>query len=651
MTATLPQPAAAGGAAGLTAFVVTAAPYSATGLGVADDTVALQAAIDAASAAGGGIVYVPPGTYRIATTLNLKSNVWLFGAGRGASILLLDDVAAVGIGLNNGAGTTGSTTLSANLTEYSTTATVTSAAGFSIGDVVEFSSANDRYGTWTVKITNIVGTTITLEEPSPAILLTSDTAVMRKWALATNVKWTDLTVRTNAVTPTLRTQPIWLTRFNGLHMERIAIDRSARDTANFEHGLDLTVRDCEGRDCIANGTALGWSVFSTTNAKLSGLRSHNCALGVTLYGSPRSTVSDCQTINSTSLGSRGLKVEAGSNYSTVTNCVISNVDTGHDGFHISDCWGVVMDNFSADSCGEGVSITETITGRTHDITLSNFSIRKTTEVGGGYGIRVSAVLVTNAMRLVIGPGTIADTLGAGISIAGGTDFTISGVIFTGTGKSGISFTPASSVDLWASISNCEFSNCGTSGSDGCIFLQNANRVNVTGGVMRSYFSTASGIQISATGNPTNNHFSNVIIDNAGSGAPYTNSGTGTNILEGLNWTSEFPNFGANDIVRVPPRQVTLTDAATVTLRASRGTYFTLSAGAGRTIAAPTDPAKGMEITIDILNNTGGAITTTWNAAYKLGGAWTDPATTKRRTIRFRYDGTSWIEIARATGDI
>jgi hypothetical protein len=39
--------------------------YGAVGDGAADDTVAIQDAIDAASAAGGGVIYVPPGDYLI----------------------------------------------------------------------------------------------------------------------------------------------------------------------------------------------------------------------------------------------------------------------------------------------------------------------------------------------------------------------------------------------------------------------------------------------------------------------------------------------------------------------------------------------------------------------------------------------------------
>lgn len=61
-------------------FNVATAPYSAVGNGVADDTTPLQTAIDAASSAGGGIVFLPRGTYKV-TGLTLKNGVKLVSYG------------------------------------------------------------------------------------------------------------------------------------------------------------------------------------------------------------------------------------------------------------------------------------------------------------------------------------------------------------------------------------------------------------------------------------------------------------------------------------------------------------------------------------------------------------------------------------------
>ncbi len=53
--------------------------YGATGDGVTDDTAAIQAAINAASAGGGGIVWLPTGTYLISDQLVTYANVVLAG--------------------------------------------------------------------------------------------------------------------------------------------------------------------------------------------------------------------------------------------------------------------------------------------------------------------------------------------------------------------------------------------------------------------------------------------------------------------------------------------------------------------------------------------------------------------------------------------
>jgi len=63
-------------------LMINVKSYGAVGDGAADDTTAFQNALNAASAAGGGIVWVPTGTYKILTHLTIPSHVTLEGVFR-----------------------------------------------------------------------------------------------------------------------------------------------------------------------------------------------------------------------------------------------------------------------------------------------------------------------------------------------------------------------------------------------------------------------------------------------------------------------------------------------------------------------------------------------------------------------------------------
>ena len=70
-----------------TASVFNVKSYGALGDGAADDTAEVQAAIDAAEAAGGGVVYFPEGTYLMSAGLTTTEAIALVGDGKQLTIL------------------------------------------------------------------------------------------------------------------------------------------------------------------------------------------------------------------------------------------------------------------------------------------------------------------------------------------------------------------------------------------------------------------------------------------------------------------------------------------------------------------------------------------------------------------------------------
>lgn len=83
-------------------FNVRATAYGAKGDGVADDTSAIQAALTAANAFPGGVVFFPGGTYRITSALTVPGLVSIMGAGASASKIQIDHASASALSFSAG---------------------------------------------------------------------------------------------------------------------------------------------------------------------------------------------------------------------------------------------------------------------------------------------------------------------------------------------------------------------------------------------------------------------------------------------------------------------------------------------------------------------------------------------------------------------
>ncbi len=122
---------------------------------------------------------------------------------------------------------------------------------------------------------------------------------------------------------------------------------------------------------------------------------------------------------------------------------------------------------------------------------------------------------------------------------------------------------------------------------------------------------------------------------------------------GLRYRPDFP-WPGNDIDGVPvsPVRKAITYSSNMAVDATFGTFIiTATNGTAFTINSPSNSATNEEIDFQIINTSGGALgVATWGATYKMV-AWVQPANGFSRWIRFRYDGTNWIEMYRSAADI
>lgn len=136
--------------------------------------------------------------------------------------------------------------------------------------------------------------------------------------------------------------------------------------------------------------------------------------------------------------------------------------------------------------------------------------------------------------------------------------------------------------------------------------------------------------------------------------PSGSAGAGVEALRALGTTASTATAG-NDARLFA--SVALAYSASITPNTASGLWqtITVTTATAFTINAPTNPPAAtatQELVIEIFNNSGGAMgAVTWNAAFVLtGGAFTNPATGKRRYIAFQWNGANWIEQNRAAAD-
>lgn len=105
--------------------------------------------------------------------------------------------------------------------------------------------------------------------------------------------------------------------------------------------------------------------------------------------------------------------------------------------------------------------------------------------------------------------------------------------------------------------------------------------------------------------------------------------------------------GANGVpsAKLAPKVVTLADAATIAVDASAGNDWRVTLGGDRTLAAPTNPADGQQVTLTVTQDATGGRTLAFDAVFKFGTAGA-PALTATAggadILGFRYYATAAV---------
>jgi polygalacturonase len=239
--------------------------YGATGNGTTDDTTAIQAAVTAASVAG-GVVYLPAGTYLVSSSISVAaSNVYIKGDGRGATRVIYSMTSSGYVfsfagsltATLAGATTTLSSDAGPNQASWDDgkTVVVASAAGLAVGDVVlvgdtydigmDAQGWADRWRGEYVRIGAIASTTLTLYAPLRDPYTTARTASLWLPTWRSNVGLEGVSIAPNS------------TALQGTTLV---------GGAQFSACRSITVRDCDFRNLDNPGVSLG----NTFDAKIVG---------------------------------------------------------------------------------------------------------------------------------------------------------------------------------------------------------------------------------------------------------------------------------------------------------------------------------------------------------------------------------------------
>jgi hypothetical protein len=613
--------------------------YGAVGNGTADDTVVIQAAINAVPAAG-GVVYFPAGTYRVTTTLLVtRGNITLAGEGMGAStiiaaVTMTGNTPLLQVASTAAAGADKALTLDTVLGITTVTMSTADAATFAVGEDVLLKSNKLTDGESTTKAAGELHS-ITAINTGTGVVTLNDT-VLDTYTLADAAKLTripmlrNVTVRDMSFTSAAPSSALsggGFTRF--WFIDNLTISRVEQHHAF--HSMEI-------RSCL--NSRIEQSYFHHINDITP---AGNLRYGVWIASASQNvTVADCQFSQTrhgiTTGGVSGTNLNGIQRNLTFTGCTSMQSDTAHydvhdpaDGVTITGCTAiggmsyllavqavvgiqvrgrnvVIANNIIRGIPGRGIMI---FNAESHGATIIGNNISGITRTYGAPTTGGEGIVLDSAAssRHLISGNTIKDCAHRAISGVGGND----DVVVTGN-----------------SIDNCP----NALGSGTSINFVNAQRGVIVGNRISN---NTTGRWLATTGTSDGFHIAdNSVLNTTIANAP---SLTGTN-------NTLHNNGGINPVRSFP--LATTTGAITVTRANGHYQYVTLTGNVTLTLTAGL--AIGDELILAFTQDATGSRTLAWPSNSRLTGgalALTTAANATDVVTLVWSPGTVWREKSRA----
>lgn len=247
------------------------------GDGVADATLHLQSLIDEAVTAGGGVVYLPKGTYLVSSTLMIHGdNVTLIGDGVDQTHIIGDSTTTgntpiITVGNANTTDPGYALTVDATIGDASITISTTDAANFAVDGYALVKSqkqvdseSTTKFAGELHKITDVTFGVISLSDILYDSYLISESASAAPITMVKNVELKNFSTSSLAATSTLNSGHINAQFVENLTIENVEVGPAWGAGIHVKSCLNVNITDCNIHDIQGSSIFYGISIASAS---------------------------------------------------------------------------------------------------------------------------------------------------------------------------------------------------------------------------------------------------------------------------------------------------------------------------------------------------------------------------------------------------